>query len=393
MERVLVLDANQRSALAVTRSLGAKGLHVVAADETRRTLAGSSRHCKETFVHPSPYGHPDDFVATVRRESAQRGVGVIFPMTDITTALLLQKQEQFDGFILPCSSIEAFDRLTDKWKLHELAQELGISIPQTVFLRQATDLPGALSQLAYPLVLKPHRSRIWTEGRWVTAEVKYAHSAQEAERIVTAYEWLSRHPFLVQEYIRGQAQGIFALYNQSEPVVFFAHKRLREKPPSGGVSVLSESVEVPPRLREIAHKILEAVKWHGVAMVEFKVAPDGTPYLMEVNARFWGSLQLAIDSGVDVPWLLYQVATGQTPDGIDLYKVGIRSRWLVGDFLRLGRILLGTGESGTTASGRGKAILDFLHFFDRNTRNEVNRWDDLKPFFFEVGQLLRRVHT
>lgn len=390
MERVLVLDANQRSALAVTRSLGAKGLRVVAADETRRTLAGSSKYCQGTIVYPSPYSRPDDFVTTVRREAVQRGIKVIFPMTDITTSLLLQKQEQLDGFILPCSSLEAFDGLTDKWKLHELAQELGIPIPQTVFVRQAKDLPGALSQLTYPVVLKPHRSRIRTEGRWVAAEVKYAHSAPEAERIVTAYEWLSRHPFLVQEYIRGQAQGVFALYNQSKPVVFFAHKRLREKPPSGGVSVLSESVELSPRLAEIAHKILERVKWHGVAMVEFKVAPDGTPYLMEVNARFWGSLQLAIDCGVDFPWLLYQVATGQTPDRIDLYKVGIRSRWLLGDFLRLGRLLLGGGGAGQTGSERWKAVLDFLHFFERNTRYEVNRWDDLKPFFFELGRLLRR---
>jgi len=393
MERVLILDANQRSALAATRSLGAKGLHVVAADETHRTLAGSSKYCKETFAYPSPYSHPDGFLTTLAREAAQRGVKVIFPMTDITTALLLQNQERFDGFVLPCSALEAFDTLTDKWKLHELAQELGIPIPRTVFVQEAKDLRGAFSQLTYPLVLKPHRSRIWTEGRWVTAEVKYAHSAEEAARIVAAHEWLSRHPFLVQEYVRGQAQGIFGLYNQSEPVVFFAHKRLREKPPSGGVSVLSESVEVNPRLREIAHKILQAVKWHGVAMIEFKVAPDSTPYLMEVNARFWGSLQLAIDSGVDFPWLLYQVATGQTPDRIDHYKVGIRSRWLLGDFLRLGRLLLGTGESGITGSGRWKAVLDFLHFFERNTRYEVNRWDDLKPFSFEVGRLLRRVHT
>ena len=392
MERVLILDANQRSALAVARSLGAKGLHVVAADETRRTLAGSSKYCQETFAYPSPYSHPDHFVTTLASEAAQRGVKVIFPMTDITTALLLQKQEQLEGFILPCSSLEAFDRLTNKWKLHELAQELGIPIPQTVFVQQAKGLGEALSQLTYPVVLKPHRSRIWAEGRWVTAEVKYAHSAQEAERIVTAYEWLSRHPFLVQEYVRGQAQGVFALYNQSEPVAVFAHKRLREKPPSGGVSVLSESVEVNPRPAEIAHKILKTVKWHGVAMVEFKVAPDGTPYLMEVNARFWGSLQLAIDSGVDFPWLLYQVATGQTPDRIDQYKVGIRSRWLLGDFLRLGRLLLGDGGPGQ-GSQRWRAVLDFLHFFERNTRYEVNRWDDLKPFFFEVARLLQRFRT
>jgi len=68
--------------------------------------------------------------------------------------------------------------------------------------------------------------------------------------------------------------------------------------------------------------------WHGVAMVEFKVSADGTPYLMEVNARFWGSLQLAIDAGVDFPWLLYQLATGRDVESDDDYVTGVKSRWL-----------------------------------------------------------------
>jgi len=391
MARILILDANQRSALAATRSLGARGLHVVAADETRQSLAGSSKYCKETFVYPPPYQDPEHFVAILKKEALQRKVRVILPMTDITTAILLQEQDQLEDFILPGSSFEAFDRLTDKWKLHQLAQALGVPVPKTILVEPGQGRREAFSQLTYPLVLKPHRSRIWTEGRWVKAEVRYAHSAQEAEGIVAAHEWLSRHPFLAQQYISGQAQGVFALYQQSEPVVVFAHKRLREKPASGGVSVLGESTEVDSRQAEIAGKILGAVKWHGVAMVEFKVTPDGTPYLMEVNARFWGSLQLAIDAGVDFPWLLYQVATGQTPDRVDRYKVGVRSRWLLGDLARLGRLLLGRDQSTRVRSERWREVFDFLRFFQKDTHYDVNRWEDLKPFFFELRRLLQRL--
>jgi hypothetical protein len=83
---------------------------------------------------------------------------------------------------------------------------------------------------------------------------------------------------------------------------------LREKPPSGGVSVLSESVQVNSKLGSLAQTLLENSNWHGVAMVEFKVATDGTPYLMEINTRFWGSLQLAIDAGVDLAIHTAQVA-------------------------------------------------------------------------------------
>ena len=128
------------------------------------------------------------------------------------------------------------------------------------------------------------------------------------EEIVAHDPCFNQHPFLVQAYVSGKGQGLFALYDRGKPVAFFAHKRLREKPPSGGVSVLSESVKVPPNLYYMGRRILDPVQWHGVAMVEFKVADNGIPYLMEVNARFWGSLQLAIDAGIDFPWLLYPLA-------------------------------------------------------------------------------------
>src|SRR2546430_8599658 len=77
--------------------------------------------------------------------------------------------------------------------------------------------------------------------------------------------------------------------------------------------------------------ILDHVGWHGAAMVEFKVRADGRPYLMEINPRFWGSLQLAIDAGVDFPWLAYQLAAGLTPDSVEGYRIGVRNRWLLGD--------------------------------------------------------------
>jgi predicted ATP-grasp superfamily ATP-dependent carboligase len=152
-------------------------------------------------------------------------------------------------------------------------------------------------------------------------------------------------------------------YDRGKPVAFFAHKRLREKPPSGGVSVLSESVEVPPNLYDMGRRILDHVQWHGVAMVEFKVADDGTPYLMEVNARFWGSLQLAIDAGVDFPWLLYQLAQAKTLKEMQSYTVGVRNRWLLGDLLHLFLVLKRDTRLQVTPTEKWRAIRQFLHFF------------------------------
>ncbi len=400
MQKVLILDANQRSALAATRSLGKKGIPVIVADEAKQTLAGSSRYCQETFVYPSPYKQTEDFIITLKKEIIKRGVKIIFPMTEITTYLLLKHRDEFANIDIPFAPFETFDRLTDKWKLFELAQQLGMPTPKTYFVENlnsatlSSTLASALTFLKFPVVLKPYRSRILSNGKWISTSVKYATSVEELKETIEKTEYLNEHPFLIQERIKGEGQGIFALYNQGEAVAFFAHKRLREKPPSGGVSVLSESVEIDPHMREIAQKILDYVKWHGAAMVEFKIASDGTPYLMEVNARFWGSLQLAIDAGVDFPYLLYKSAIGEKLEKVDDYKVGIKNRWLLGDMDNL-YLQLFKKQRGQSLSylGKWQIIKNFLNFFENGISYEINRWDDLRPFFFELKTYYSKTKT
>ena len=112
---------------------------------------------------------------------------------------------------------------------------------------------------------------------------------------------------------------------------------------------------------------------------------------MEVNGRFWGSLQLAIDAGVDFPWLLYQLAMGRAVDPVDGYRTGVRSRCLLGDLTRLCKVLAGSElPPGLRFPDRMRSILQFLNFFDSNTRCEENRWNDINPFFFKLAHFMRR---
>ena len=175
-----------------------------------------------------------------------------------------------------------------------------------------SDLTAALRELRAPFVVKPVQSKIWFEGEWIPTAVRYAADAAQLREILQGTRWLGHVTLLVQECIHGEGQGVFALYDHGRPLAWFAHRRVREKPPSGGISVVCESVPLDARMQAHAERLLSAAGWHGVAMVEFKVATDGSPYVIEVNGRFWGSLQLAVDSGVDFPLMLYRLAMGET---------------------------------------------------------------------------------
>ena len=137
---------------------------------------------------------------------------------------------------------------------------------------------------------------------------------------------------MIQEKIIGPGTGLFTLYDTNRHLALFSHRRIREKPPSGGVSVVSESVPLDKEMVAAADKLLSAVGWTGVAMVEFKRdLKDGKAKLMEINGRFWGTLQLAVSSGVDFPVLLLEYLQGKPPaDPIANYEIGHKLKWFLG---------------------------------------------------------------
>jgi len=202
------------------------------------------------------------------------------------------------------------------------------------------------------------------------------------------------YPILVQQRVVGPGVGIFLLLWDGELIATFAHKRIREKPPAGGVSVYRESIAADPSLVARSRALLEAFAWRGVAMIEYKLdATTGTPYLMEVNGRFWGSLQLAIDSGVDFPTLLVKAAMGEQPAPVSDYRLGLRSRWWWGDVDHLLARLRRTDSELSLPPGqpgRMGMLRDFFTLWRAGDRNEVLRLGDPAPFIHETLEWLHR---
>ncbi|WP_297793835.1 ATP-grasp domain-containing protein [uncultured Marinobacter sp.] len=383
--RILVLDGNQRASLAAVRSLGSKGLWVAVGESSTTSLAGFSRFCSYTLAYPDPFSSPRLFFDELLRQILELRISFLLPVTEATTYVLLQYRDELpEKVVLPFPDNQAVEQLANKNELFKLAQKLGIPVPKTLYCQSVDDGLRALDRIdRYPVVLKPYKSKILQQDSILSTQVSVAGSRKQAKAVLEKYPYFD-FPFTVQSFIEGGGQGIFALFDHGEPVCYFAHKRLREKPPGGGVSVLCESAPVNQQLKDAANKLLQHVRWHGVAMVEFRVSTDGTGYLMEVNPRFWGSLQLAIDSGIDFPWWLYLVSTGKSIPQVDWQHR--RVRWLLGDLDRLYLVL----KSPASTYSMAEKFIEILRFLKPGlrTRHEVNRWYDLRPFWFELRQYI-----
>ncbi|MBI5267436.1 MAG: ATP-grasp domain-containing protein [candidate division Zixibacteria bacterium] len=394
---ILVTDGDQRSTLAVVRSLGRHGLDVIVGEQDNTSLAGVSRYCSEPWRYPSPLENPDGFQQALIDHVHHRSYELLIPMTDVTCALVSEIQTELERQVriaLPAPGV--FERSSHKGELMRLAQSLGIPVPPTEFITDLDQIRAIAPGLTYPVVVKSARSRVRQGNGWITGKVRYASNAEELIRVYEALHREMAYP-LIQRRIEGDGSGLFALFADSDMKAVFAHRRLREKPPSGGVSVLRESVAADERMIDYSRKLLRALNWNGVAMVEFKIdRVDNTPMLMEVNGRFWGSLQLAIDVGVDFPYLLYRVKCALPVPEVTTYRTGVVSRWFLGDldhllaiwFRRRKNLSLPQGHPGRLGS-----LWNFARACGWSTRSEVWNCNDVRPAIRELrryfGDLFR----
>jgi len=385
---VLVTDGDQRATVAVVRSLGRKGLHVVVGEQRDKSLAACSRFCSGRFVYPSPASDPIGFQRALLEHVKTHSYKLIIPMTDLTCTLIADIIEQLRP-LLPVALPDgaAYSLASNKAELIKLAQSHGIPVPATLFPNDPSQLEAVALNLKYPVVLKARLSRMRIGNSFAYGRVHYANSPEEL--IAKFAESHANVPSpIIQERIEGPGCGLFALCLRGEPLALFAHRRLRDKRPSGGVSVLRESAPLDDRLSTYGCKLLKALNWTGVAMVEFKLdARDNTPKLMEINGRFWGSLQLAIDCGMDFPYWLYQVSQGISPVFPDAYPIGLQSRWYLGDVDHLLTIWFRRRKTLSLPPdypGRIGVLKDFIKETWSSSKNEMLQADDLGPALREA---------
>ncbi len=371
MAKVFITDGYWHKTLSVVRSLGEKGINVTVGESTRLATALFSRYARRRMIYPSPKTRPEEFLNFLEDELKKERYDVLIIPEESTLHLIAKNIVRFDKLTrLPFPDYNTILKASDKKEVLKAAIDIGIPVPETVFIDDFSELEGKAAKVSLPAVIKPRMS----SGSY---GIRYVNNMKE---LITAYkEAHEKYPLpLIQEYIPqgGDAFGVSALFDKNaEPKAVFVHKRLREYPITGGPSTLRESV-VNDEVQELGIKLLKALKWYGVAMVEFKIDPrDDRPKLMEINPRFWGSLSLSVYAGVDFPYLLYKMAMGEAFKPVTTYKTGLRSRYLLpGDIMHF-----------FSNPERFKMRPGFFNFFDKKTRDDIISIKDPLP---TIGRIL-----
>ncbi|MGB2951838.1 MAG: hypothetical protein WBB74_00440 [Gaiellaceae bacterium] len=339
--RVLITDGDERSVLAACRGLSAADYAVSVAATRRPAAAHWSRSCAERLFVPDVRCDLDGFVEALVAILRRGDFAALIPGTEAVLLAVSEHREALEQYTrlgLPPPAV--VDKSLDKGTLVREAAAAGLEQPATVSCDHVRAASAAARELGFPLVVKPGRSVLRSEGRM----------RQQALAIVTDERKLVRAvaemvpPFLLQRFAATRHPISCGGVMTGDGLVAAAVSRYRRMwPPPAGSVTFSESVIPPEPLLERIEALLGAIGWHGIFEVELLELEPGRLAAVDLNPRVYGSLALAVRGGANLPAIWCDRLLGrERPRARG--AAGLRYRWEDGDLkhllwqLRRGRV-------------------------------------------------------
>lgn len=320
---VLVLDADSRAGLATVQSLGRRGVPLQVGVRAHGSLTAHSRWCMDQHLQPAAEAMAEAH-AWLRELHARHRFALVVPTTEASLLWLrhLPGDDPLRALaMLPSNG--ALDVALSKEQTRALAEQLGLPVPASRLLARGSQ-PGDHAPRGFPCVLKPVASKVLVNGQLQTLAPMVVRDP--SLRTALLRKWLPHADVQEQQWVPGRGVGVELVFANGHVVAEFIHERLHELPLTGGGSTLRRAAEREAQLIDMSVRLLAALDWHGVAMVEWRRAGDGTTHLMEINPRLWGSLPLTIAAGIDVPAILHRMARGETVAPLAQWRTGVSAR-------------------------------------------------------------------
>lgn len=387
MKTILFLDAGERSTLSVIRSIGKLGKYKIITAGTSKCIIGKySRYSNGHLVYGDPAKSKINFVETLTNIISTKNPDYIFPCSDITL-LAIYTSDIYDQFKhkLIAPEKEAFLKVFDKKTMNEIAKLYHINVAKNIPINE-------IDVRTFPFVVKPSKSRYYIDDRMLKGFRCFVSDKQMLAQTLGEINNYEPAP-LLQEIIKGKGYGIFTGAKEGKMFAVFAHERIREIPPEGGESTMRKSISPNKILLEAAEKLIKDLNWTGIAMIEFKGECEERACFMEINGRPWGSMDLAVSSGMDFPQMMIDIFIeklnyDQLLNKYDKkYALEHYSCWIIGEINYIKYVI----KSKRAIKEKWKEISAMLINKPKKISYDTFRLNDPLPFIVEFLFALRKL--
>lgn len=302
---VLVLGLGVNG-LAVVRSLGEKALKVngIALDDDKE-LGKYSKYITDYKIFYSG-DCADDLLRLCKSLSSNDTKPFLICTCDLFANLIAENQELFEKyFVLSVPNSNLYWKFLQKQPTAQICMDNHVPIPETIFVSDTGSLLNKLSDISYPVIIKPN----------LTYEESFPGKNVIAQNRNEVVDFLSQYPELetkvvVQEIIESGDGSIYVVstYSDKNGKVqgVYCGRKIRQYLPDYGVTCFGVS-ESNQYLKELSVNFLETIGYEGFATLEFALdKKTGNYYFIELNIRTFYHNQLFKDAGVDLNWIAYQ---------------------------------------------------------------------------------------
>ncbi|MHB8861965.1 MAG: carboxylate--amine ligase [Pirellulaceae bacterium] len=383
--RVIAIVGDSQVGLATLRSLAKNGLTVFAVCNTPQGQSAHSRYCAGAWMFDRSPGAPAP-VEQLEWLARETKAGSVMPISESLHKALIRNRDRFEPDIHVFSpAAECFEKATDKAYLHGLCKDLGIPVAEGMTLDKLMATGG--DALHFPLVLRTSRQNDANSGKasWKAA---YAKDAAALRRLYASVASFADN-IIVQEYHPGAEDHCHILMHRGEAFMIGEYIGEHHAPLAGGVTVQRVSCH-HEALAKDAVRLLQALKWEGIATCQFHYDPKTDKYIfLEINPRMCGGQPTVIMAGFDSPFLLWQSHFEPEKMQKKKYRVGLRTRILGGDAQWL-LAMLRRDElpPDQTYLSKWGAATRFLWNSGPWTKDDSFAWTDPKPFFVDFKQMI-----
>jgi predicted ATP-grasp superfamily ATP-dependent carboligase len=372
--RALILDqGHDRAALVAARALGSDGWEVASGVPVRNGLASQSRSVSHTYHIPSEAADTTTLLQATNRAIAEGRHDVVFSCDDATICRLSAVRDQLDT-VFPYADHGTVMRSFDKLELMREAQRCGVAVPRTAPLGER-ELESFGSG---PLVVKPRFTFLeGVDGHLRATVTQTLAEARERSGEITQ----SGGEPILQEHVEGHLMAFIAVTDRDARIVARVQQIADRTWPVGvGVSARAHTVAIDSDLDKQVQVLLASLGWFGLAQLQFILAKDGIPRLLDFNGRFYGSLALAVSAGPNLPAIWARLATGLPVGHVPTAQPGKRYQWLAGD--------LRASRQSTSGMKSLLAVFDSLVNIPRSTHS-VLRAGDPRPAISHFSSKLK----
>lgn len=288
----IVISANFKKAYPIIMSLFKRRFYIIGLFYLWRSPL-FSKYLNKKIMIPNPYLDEKGYILNLKLNIKKYNPKIVIPVGFIDN-IVISKYRNFlpKDVIIPVPELSILSDTSNKLSLVKYSKIVGFKYPETLVSSQYSP-EEALDYIGLPMVIK---------GISDASNPKYFFTEEQFKDFLKFYNQVNL--YIYQRFISGVGVGYFTFSVDGEPIAEFLHRRVVERKPSGGPSIVACAYNDPEALR-IGRHIIRHLKWTGILMVEMrKEYETGDYYVVEFNPKFWGSLELSFSRGIDFPGIL-----------------------------------------------------------------------------------------